>query len=132
MDTSVINSYVVYEENSGARSMPPGTKMENPFGLENMLGNVAEFCADWYAEDAYKEYGEGLLVNPRGPAQGEEHVVRGGSFRDGAGKVRSAAREHTRKVAWLKTDPQIPKSIWWYSDCLHVGFRVVCEYNETE
>lgn len=25
------------------------------------------------------------------------------------------------------TDPQMPKSIWWYSDCNHVGFRVVCE-----
>jgi len=132
VDTTVINSYVVYEENSGARSMPPGTKLDNPFGLENMLGNVAEFCADWFAEDAYAAYAEGLLVNPRGPAEGEEYVVRGGSFRDDAGNVRSAARDHTRTEAWLKTDPQIPKSIWWYSDCLHVGFRVVCEYNETE
>jgi len=132
VDTTVINSYVVYKENSGARSMPAGTKKENPFGLENMLGNVAEFCADWYAEDAYAEYGEGLSVNPGGPAEGEEHVIRGGSYRDEADQVRTAARDHTKTVAWLKTDPQIPKSVWWYSDCLHVGFRVVCEYNETE
>jgi hypothetical protein len=24
----------------------------------------------------------------------------------------------------------MPKSIWWYSDCFNVGFRVVCEFNE--
>jgi formylglycine-generating enzyme required for sulfatase activity/nitrate/TMAO reductase-like tetraheme cytochrome c subunit len=132
IDTTVINSYVVYKENSGARYMATGTKKENPFGLENMLGNVAEFCADWYAEDAYSQYDDGLLSNPRGPADGEEHVIRGGSFRDEADQVRTAARDHTKTVAWLKTDPQIPKSVWWYSDCLHVGFRVVCEYNETE
>jgi hypothetical protein len=28
------------------------------------------------------------------------------------------------------TDPQSPKSIWWYSDCNDVGFRVVREYTE--
>jgi sulfatase modifying factor 1 len=30
----------------------------------------------------------------------------------------------------LVTDPQTPKSEWWYSDCFFVGFRVICEYNE--
>jgi len=132
VDTSGINSYVAYMENSGARPVPPDTKMKNPFGLVNMLGNVAEFCSDWYAEDAYAQYADGKLVNPRGPANGEEHVIRGGSYRDGAENVRSASRDYTRTEAWLKTDPQMPKSIWWYSDCLHVGFRVVCEYSETE
>jgi sulfatase modifying factor 1 len=132
VDTAGINSYVAYNENSGAQSITPETKMENPFGLVNMLGNVAEFCSDWYAEDSYAQNRDGVLNNPRGPAEGEEHVIRGGSYRDGAEKVRSASRDYTRNVAWLKTDPQMPKSIWWYSDCLHVGFRVVCEYNETE
>ena len=132
VDTSGINSYVHYAENSGARYSTPGSYGENPFGLVNMLGNVAEFCSDWYAGDAYAQYPEGLVVNPKGPASGEEHVIRGGSFLDGAEKVRSAARDSTRTVAWLKTDPQMPKSIWWYSDATHVGFRVVCEYREPE
>jgi hypothetical protein len=30
----------------------------------------------------------------------------------------------------MKTDPQMPKSIWWLSDCNYVGFRVVCEFDE--
>ena len=113
-----------------ARSMGPEMINENPFGLINMLGNVAEFCSDWYATDAYFQYPDGILKNPTGPASGEEHVIRGGSFLDGAEQVRCASRNTTKSEPWLKTDPQIPKSIWWYSDCYHVGFRVVCEYNE--
>lgn len=130
VDTAVINSYVIYAVNSGARYGGPGDVMENPFGLVNMLGNVAEFCSDLYAEDAYSLYPDGAVYDPRGPDSGEEHVIRGGSYRDDAGRVRCASREPTRTVAWLKTDPQNPKSIWWYSDCSFVGIRVVCEYNE--
>jgi formylglycine-generating enzyme required for sulfatase activity/nitrate/TMAO reductase-like tetraheme cytochrome c subunit len=128
VDTSGINSYLAYMENSGARTSAPEERMKNPFGLINMLGNVAEFCSDWYAEDAYAQYDSGVLYDPQGPAAGKEHVIRGGSYRDGAENVRCASRDYTRSVPWLKTDPQMPKSIWWYSDCLYVGFRVVCEF----
>ena len=61
------------------------------------------------------------------PLAGKEHVIRGGSFKSDARDVRSAARDFTKTKAWLMTDPQMPKSIWWYSDCIDVGFRVVCE-----
>ena len=105
---------------------------ENPFGLLNMLGNVSEFCLDWYAKDTYSAYPENGITDPTGPADGTEHVIRGGSFRSMSPFVRCAARDQTRTDAWLKTDPQIPKSVWWYSDCIHVGFRVVCEYEENE
>jgi len=130
IDTSGINSFINYAENSMARSTPPDEILKNPFGLVNMLGNVAELCSDWYSPDTYANNPDGVISNPSGPAEGEERVVRGGSYRDGADRVRSAARDYTRTDAWLKTDPQIPKSVWWYSDCFHVGFRVVCEYNE--
>jgi formylglycine-generating enzyme required for sulfatase activity len=95
-----------------------------------MSGNVAEFCSDWYQPDAYAKYPEGILIDPKGPAEGTEHVVRGGSFLSTAGVLRNAARDYTHTESWLKTDPQMPKSIWWYSDCFNVGFRVVCEFNE--
>ena len=130
VDTTGINSFITYNENSRARSAGPDQVIENPFGLVNMLGNVAELCADWYAEDAYAQYPEGIQVNPAGPSSGEERVVRGGSYREDAAHVRSASRGFTETEAWMNTDPQIPKSVWWYSDCFHVGFRVVCEYNE--
>jgi len=98
----------------------------NPFGLKNTSGNVAEFCSDYYSPTAYRNDSTDM-VNPKGPARGSEHVIRGGSFKSDARDVRSAARDYTKTKAWLVTDPQIPKSIWWYSDCIDVGFRVVCE-----
>jgi formylglycine-generating enzyme required for sulfatase activity len=127
-DTAVINSYIIYRENSPSKTQTPDRVKSNPFGLKNMAGNVAEFCSDWYQADAYSKY-QGVVKNPKGPSEGKEHVIRGGSYLSSAGAVRSAARDFTRTEAWLKTDPQMPKSIWWYSDCFNVGFRVVCEFD---
>ena len=95
-----------------------------------MLGNVMEYCSDWYAEDAYSALKDGA-VDRKGPAEGTEHVVRGGLYNSDAADVRSASRAATAHDAWLKTDPQKPKSIWWYSDIKGIGFRVVCDLPET-
>lgn len=132
IDTSNINSHIIYKTNSAGATGTADAIKENPFGLVNMLGNVSEFCQDWYDENAYAAYPETGTTNPTGPAEGTEYVIRGGSFRSLSPEVRCAAREHTRTVAWLNTDPQIPKSAWWYSDCIHVGIRVLCEYEENE
>ena len=70
-------------------------------------------------------------VNPRGPKKGQERVISGGSFKSDAKDVRSAARDFTKTKAWLVTDPQMPKSVWWYSDSNDIGFRVVCEVDES-
>jgi len=128
-DTTTINSFVVYKENSGLKTQEPDFVQANQYGLKNMLGNVAEFCADWYSPDAIADLKDGAK-NPKGPSSGQEHVVKGGTYRSDASQVRISNRDYTRTTDWLKTDPQAPKSIWWFSDCFHVGFRVVCEVDD--
>ena len=125
-DTTVINRFVVYELNSYARTQEPSRVLPNPFGLKNMLGNVLEYVSDWYAPNAYSMTGLSV-TNPTGPAEGTERVVRGGNFASDASDVRVAARFATQSEEWLKTDPQMPQSIWWFTDIKGIGFRVVME-----
>ena len=123
--TDVIKDFVIYGKNSSNRTQEPEKVKANPFGLKNMLGNVMEYCADKYSPDAYSKTGESV-TNPIA-TEGEEWVVRGGLYSSDAADLRSAARSYTRYDDWLKTDPQQPKSIWWYSDIKGIGFRIVCE-----
>jgi formylglycine-generating enzyme required for sulfatase activity/nitrate/TMAO reductase-like tetraheme cytochrome c subunit len=124
-ETEVISRYVVYSNNSKSRTQTPDLVEANPFGLKNMLGNVMEYCADKYDAQYYGKHIEGV-VDPLN-VEGKEWVIRGGSYASDAAEVRCAARDFSRHEAWLKTDPQQPKSIWWYSDIRSIGFRIVCE-----
>jgi formylglycine-generating enzyme required for sulfatase activity len=123
--TDSISSYVIYAKNSKNRTQEASLVKPNPFGLKNMLGNVMEYCADKYDPEAYRK-GTEAVTDPI-VTEGEEWVVRGGDYLSDASDLRAATRNHTTHDAWLKTDPQQPKSIWWYSDIKGIGFRVVCE-----
>ena len=92
-----------YPESSPVGAFPFGA---SPFGMEDMAGNVWEWCLDYQAL-----YRGTPQVNPHGPANGAKRVYRGGSWKSRFNSLRATVR-----------GSNMPN----YS-CNDLGFRIVCE-----
>jgi formylglycine-generating enzyme required for sulfatase activity len=92
-----------YPESSPVGAFPLGA---SPFGLEDMAGNVWEWCLDYY-----ELYRPGPKTNPRGPATGTKRVHRGGSWKSRFSSLRTTVR-----------GSNVPGF-----HCNDLGFRIVCE-----
>ncbi len=84
-----LNEYAWFRLNSGKQPQPVGRKKPNPFGLYDMSGNVAEWCADWFGQSYYAESSS---ENPLGPLSGTSRVLRGGSVFNDATRIRITYR----------------------------------------
>jgi formylglycine-generating enzyme required for sulfatase activity len=92
-----------FPESSPVGSFPLGA---SPFGIEDMAGNVWEWCLDYF--EAYRGVSR---VNPKGPTSGSKRVHRGGSWKSRFQNLRATAR-----------GANVPNF-----SCNDLGFRVACE-----
>ncbi len=73
--------------NSGRETHAVGTRLPNPLGLFDMLGNVLEWCAD-----SPRAYAPGPARDPVGEEGVRHRAYRGGSWGFGPKRVRAASR----------------------------------------
>lgn len=90
--------YAWFADNSGGKTHPVGQLKANPFGLQDVYGNVWEMTTAWTGDvsDIWHRYFEDLRYEESGqsiPPQGRyELIVRGGSLGNSAECSRSAFR----------------------------------------
>ena len=129
-DPSQLDEYAWSLDNSESAYHLVGKKKPSPWGLHDMHGNVAEWVLDQYKPDFYQTNANSIRENPvLIPTELYPHVVRGGSWDEEGPKLRSAARGASTPD-WKQQDPNIPQSIWYFTDALHVGFRIVRPLHE--
>jgi formylglycine-generating enzyme required for sulfatase activity len=115
-------NYAYFAQNSGGKYQKVGSKLPNPWGLYDMLGNVMEWTLDQYSTDFYAHSPKS---NPWNQAtKPYPHAVRGGSWQDPAELLTCSARVAS-DPSWKEQDPQLPKSIWYETDAQGLGFRLI-------
>jgi formylglycine-generating enzyme required for sulfatase activity len=123
-DPAQLADYAWDVDNSDMKYQKVGKKKPNPWGLCDMLGNVDQWTLDQYDPNYYKQSATVVTEPWNKPAKTYPLVVRGGSWQDDADKLRCACRRAS-DPSWKMQDPQLPKSIWYFTDAQFVGFRIV-------
>ena len=88
-DARRLGDYAWFSANARQKTHPVAQKKANAWGLYDLHGNVAEWCNDIYAADAYAK-SSGL--NPQGPAEGKRYCIRGGAWNSSADALRVFSR----------------------------------------
>ncbi len=132
-DVAQLDDYAWWDQNSDAKSQLVKQKKPNPWGLYDIIGNVAEWTLDQYSEGYYATLSAGVVSPLNMPTTIYPRAARGGSWFDGYDdktkgvtyKYLRAASRRGSKEQWKVQDPQRPRSIWYLTDAQFLGFRMV-------
>lgn len=87
----IIQDVIPEYDDGFAAAAPAGKFPPNPLGLYDVGGNVAEWVHDYYTVSADSSE---VAVDPAGPAEGKQHVIRGASWKQsGVTDLRLSARD---------------------------------------
>jgi formylglycine-generating enzyme required for sulfatase activity len=124
-DPAQLGDYAWYVENSEEKYQKVGKKKPNPWGLHDMHGNVSEWVLDQYDAKYFATLSGNAQKNPLNiPKTEYPRVAKGGCWDAKPEQCRSAVRRGSSEE-WKQQDPQEPQSIWYFTDALWLGFRVV-------
>lgn len=103
--------YGWFDTNNANQTHEVAQKIPNPYDLYDMLGNIAQWTSDWYAD-----YQAGPATDPTGPSTGVYHVARPGGC-SSMGDLWEPSSDHQYSAArtW-----KLPAA---HSSCM--GFRLV-------
>lgn len=128
-DSKQLDQFSWFKDNSNGKTHQVGLKKPNAFGIFDMLGNVWELTQDFYDPDYYNTFKDvKIIVDPKGPKEGLDPVLKGGCWNDPPSELRFANRKEL-PFEWWERDPQRPRGMWWMIDGQYVGFRVVRQIN---
>ncbi len=121
-ETNRLSEIAHYVDNSGGKFHDVEKLKPNALGIYDLLGNLSEWTSDQYDPSYYNKIES---KDPRTSLAGRyPRTTKGGSYLDPAKELRCANRIAS-DAKWNTRDPQIPKSRWWLTDGMFVGFRVV-------
>ncbi|MEJ7645022.1 MAG: SUMF1/EgtB/PvdO family nonheme iron enzyme [Chryseolinea sp.] len=123
-DAAALKEYAYTKENSGGKFHHVAQLKPNAWGLYDMMGNLSEWTLDQYDPTGYASLTDKNTNPVTEPGSRYPRVVRGGSYLREAKESRCANRISSL-TDWNKRDPQVPKSRWWLTDGMSVGFRIV-------